>query len=110
MIAVSGRRSVALVDRKEPDVGMIIILVPREAEELRVGPTALAQLAELGVTSATLARDSRSIGVVLDGWAFNPERSAEAAIKALGQRRKGTRTLRSLTQMAVSKDEAGRER
>ena len=51
---------------------------------VRIGSTEAARLAALGVTNVSLLRDAETVAVVLDGWAFNPARSAWAAAAALG--------------------------
>jgi hypothetical protein len=62
----------------------------------------LGQLARLGITTVSVLRDDRMIGVVLDGWAFDPARSAEAARKAVAGTETGVRVLHPLLQTAVS--------
>ena len=61
----------------------------------------LSNLATLGVTSVALVRDERALGIVLEGWMFDPAQSAEAAANAVGVRPR-PRTLRPLVHMAVS--------
>ena len=51
---------------------------------VRIGSTEAARLAALGVTNVALLRDAETIAIVLEGWAFNPARSARAAAAALG--------------------------
>jgi hypothetical protein len=60
----------------------------------------VAELARLGVTNVALLRDEQTIGVVLEGWMFDPERSAEAAAAAVGAG--SARTLRPVMQVAVA--------
>lgn len=50
---------------------------------VRVGQSEAAILASLGVTSVALLRDEETVGVVLEGWAFDPARHAQAATAAL---------------------------
>ena len=59
------------------------------------------ELARLGVTSVAVVRDSDSIGVVLEGWLFDPARSAGAAARAIGGNGRA-RVLHPVLQMAVS--------
>ena len=68
---------------------------------VRIGSTEAAQLAALGVTNVTLLRDAATVAIVLDGWAFNPDRSARRAAAALGDAAE-CRVLRSALDMAVS--------
>jgi hypothetical protein len=51
---------------------------------IRIGSAEAAQLAALGVTDVTLLRDADTVAIVLEGWAFNPDRSARTAAAALG--------------------------
>jgi hypothetical protein len=64
-------------------------------------PAALEQLAELGVTSVSLLRDGSTAGLVLEGWAFDVERAADAA-RAVAGAGDDVQTLKPLMQMAVS--------
>lgn len=64
-------------------MGKVLMLWPAKSD-LRIGSAQASQLAALGVTSLVLMRDGESVGVVLDGWAFDPARSAEAAASVLG--------------------------
>jgi len=61
----------------------------------------MASLAELGVTSAPLVRDADTVGLVLQGGAFDEER-ADLAAAAVAGPAAPHRTLRPLAQTAVS--------
>ncbi len=81
----------------------LVVLLSDKPGRLALGPEEMAKLAALGVTSAALVRDADTVGLVLEGWAFDGEAGAEAAAAAVG----GSsplphRTLRPLVQMAVS--------
>lgn len=58
------------------------------------------ELARLGVTSIAVVRDSETVGVVLEGWMFDPARSASAAASAIATG--CARVLHPVLQMAVS--------
>jgi hypothetical protein len=75
-------------------VAMIVVLVPYS--------DAVSELARLGVTSVAVVRDDRTLGLVVEGWAFDPRRSAEAVVAAIAGRRSQARTLHPLVEMAVS--------
>ena len=60
------------------------LMLWRSGTGVRIGSTEAARLAALGVTNVCLLRDGDSVAVVLEGWAFNPARSAWAAAAALG--------------------------
>ena len=68
---------------------------------VRIGSTEAAELTALGVTNVTLLRDAETIAIVLEGWAFNPARSAPAAAAALGDPR-DCRVLQPALDVAVS--------
>ncbi|MBA2383009.1 MAG: hypothetical protein H0V73_12945 [Chloroflexi bacterium] len=55
------------------------MLIPGpDAGEPVVGPGVADRLAALGVTHVSLLRDPDGIGIVLEGWAFDPARIDEA--------------------------------
>ena len=89
------------LDDRSPQVPMIVLILP-DVCELCLGPTVLGRLAELGITNVALLRDEETVGLVLEGWAFNPERSAKAAHEVVAGTTEGARTFRPITQMAVS--------
>jgi hypothetical protein len=62
----------------------VLILWPADAA-VRIGSVEASRLAGLGVSTIALLRDADSVGIVLDGWAFDPLRSARAAAAALGR-------------------------
>jgi hypothetical protein len=80
---------------------MVVVLFPVSDEEPRLQPGALEQLARLGVTSVALLRDTSIAGLVLEGWAFDPNDAPRAA-SAVGGVREDLRLLQPLVQMAVS--------
>ena len=80
---------------------MAVVLFPVSKEVPALQPAALDALARLGVTSVSLVRDEETVGLVLEGWAFDPARAHEAAGAVTGTG-DGARTLRLLVQMAVS--------
>ena len=82
-------------------MGQLVLLVPTDEADVPIGSTAIEALARLGVTSVSLAADSHTTAIILEGWAFDPARSG-AAIRALGGSPEATRTLQSIAQMAVS--------
>lgn len=80
-------------------MAMLVVLVTGGSPDL--GPEATSQLAALGVSDVSLVRDADTVGIVLEGWAFEPDASAEAALVALAVDRAGVRLLRPLAEMAV---------
>jgi hypothetical protein len=79
---------------------MVVLLVPG-GEGLSLGPETLRQLAVVGVTDLAVLRDEELVALVLQGWAFDPERSAPA-LQTLVTRSENTTTLLPLSQASVS--------
>lgn len=82
-------------------MAMTVLLLDSAEGEFCLRQELVSQLARLGVTSVELVRDERTVGIVLEGWMFDPERSAEAAAEAVGAM-PGTRTLRPIMHVAVA--------
>jgi hypothetical protein len=80
---------------------MVVVLFPVSDDEPRIEPAALEQLARLGVTSIALLRDSSVAGLVLEGWAFDPQDARQAAYVVAGAR-EGLRMLQPVAQLAVT--------
>ena len=90
-------------------MAMMLVLLDAQTD-FSVRQDVVAELARLGVTSVAVARDSEAIGVVLEGWLFDPARSAGAAASAIAGSGRA-RVLHSVLQMAVStaQSEGGRD-
>lgn len=56
-----------------------LVLLWPTGSVVRFGEAEAGQLATLGVTRLGLVRGDRMIGVVVDGWAFDPARSGDGA-------------------------------
>ena len=80
-------------------MGLVVLLVPGGPEQISLGAGSASALAELGVTSVALVRGAETVGLVLEGWAFDPGRAHEAA-RAVGA--PSARALTTVAQMAVS--------
>ena len=78
-----------------------VVLFPASAGEPWLQPAAATVLARLGITGIAVVRDDRTLGLVVEGWAFDPGRSAEALLEALGAGA-GARTLHPVLEIAVS--------
>jgi hypothetical protein len=81
-------------------VAMMLVLLDVKAD-FSVGQRLVEELARLGVTSVAVVRDSATVGVVLEGWLFDPARSACAAANAISATCRA-RVLHPVLQMAVS--------
>ena len=77
----------------------MVVLLGEADGEFCLRQEQVSELARLGVTNLALVRDDRYVGVVLEGWLFDPGDSAEAAALAVGA---GSRTLHPVLHMAVS--------
>ena len=80
-------------------MGLVVLLVSGGTEQVSLGHRSVATLAELGVTSVSLVGAEDVIGVVVEGWAFDPGRAQEAAA-AVGAR--SAVALTSFVHVAVS--------
>ncbi len=78
---------------------MVVLLGPTDGE-VCLRPNHIYDLARLGVTNVALLRDGQAVGIVLEGWSFDPAHSSDAAAEAVGV--KGARTLHPVLQVAVS--------
>jgi hypothetical protein len=82
-------------------VAMIVLLLDDADGEFCIRPQLASELARLGATSVALVRDEQTVGIVLEGWSFDPACSAGAAADAVGAP-PGTRTLHPVMELAVS--------
>ena len=85
-------------------MALLVVMLPAGANA-RLDPDAVMDLAGLGITSLALVRDDRSVGVVVEGWGFDPIGSAEGVLSAICGSRNRTRTLRSVMEMTLTQGE-----
>ena len=83
-------------------MAILVVLLPASEAEPSLQPAAIAKLARLGVTSVAVVRDDQSVGLVVEGWAFDPSRSAGALVEAVAGPMPGARILHPLLEMAVT--------
>jgi hypothetical protein len=81
---------------------MMVVLVPSSDAAPSLQPATVSELARLGVSSVAVLRDERTLGLVIEGWAFDPSRSAQAVVAAVAGRTSRVRTLQPLMELAVS--------
>lgn len=79
-------------------MGLAVLLVAGH-DDVSLGADVVARLSGLGITHVALVRDGEGTGLVIEGWAFDPDHSSAAAAAVLGVE---ARALRPLVQMAVS--------
>lgn len=78
---------------------MAVLLLPAGAR-ISLGPETSARLARFGVTHAALLGGNEQVAVVLEGWAFDPDRSAADVAEVVAEGTT-TRVLRCLAEVAV---------
>lgn len=79
----------------------LLIAGPDDVQPV-VGPKAAECLAELGITRISLLSDRTGIGVVLEGWAFDPARVEEAVRAVFPGEHASVRILHEIELVAVS--------
>ncbi len=82
-------------------MAMMVVLLDDPNRRFCVGQQLLAKLAAAGVTSVALVRDAQTVGIVLEGWLFDPARSGDALRQELAVA-PGGRTLHPFLELAVS--------
>jgi hypothetical protein len=82
-------------------VAMTVLLLDGTDGEFSFCPELVYELARLGVTNVALVRDEQTVGVVLEGWLFDPEHSADAAAEAINAT-PAARMLRPVMNVAVA--------
>jgi hypothetical protein len=89
-------------------MAMVVLVLPTGAD-ISFGPDAAARLARFGIGHAALLRDDGAVAVVLEGWAFEPERSAGEAAELIapGEACRILRPLADLTVLAGSEAWSG---
>ena len=84
-------------------MGLLVLLLDNEHPAAEVGPSVVQGLAELGVTGVAVLRDEQTTAVSLEGWAFDAERSAQAAARAVASDPGAIRILRPVVESSVSR-------
>ena len=90
-------------------MALMVVLLDDAESSFSVRERDVSALSELGVTSVAVVRDRAVVGVVLEGWLFDPDASGAVAAAALGATPRG-RALHPVLQMAVSATNQGRSR
>jgi hypothetical protein len=81
-------------------VAMMVVLLEERKGEFCLRPELVSELARLGITNLGLVRDHRTVGIVLEGWSFDPASSAETATAVVAAG--GGRMLHPVMHMAVT--------
>ena len=83
-------------------MAVVMLVAGSGTAEPVVGPEAAERLSRLGITRVSLLSDLSGIGVVLEGWAFNPATVNEAVGAMFPDGGAGVRILREIEHVAVS--------
>jgi hypothetical protein len=86
-------------------VALMVVLTPVAEVQVPLAPAALSELARFGVSRVALARDGHTLAFVIEGWAFDPSRSADAVIAAVAAGASSPQTLLPLAEMALTGDQ-----
>lgn len=78
---------------------MMVVLLEEREGEFCLRPELISELARLGITNLGLVRDQQTVGIVLEGWSFDPSSSAETATAVVAA---GGRMLHPVMHMAVT--------
>jgi len=83
-------------------VGILLVLLDGAARGSSIDAATAGQLAQVGVTNIALVRDEETVGILLDGWAFDPARSGAYAARLFGRTPK---ILTSVLEMVLTPPE-----
>jgi hypothetical protein len=80
---------------------MMVLLLEDTEGAFAIRERQISELTRLGVTSVDVLRDKQTLGVVLEGWLFDPARSADDVTRIVGDPA-SARTLHPVMHLAVS--------
>jgi hypothetical protein len=83
-------------------MAVVMLVAGSDTAEPVVGPEAAERLSRLGITRVSLLSDLTGIGVVLEGWAFDPANIDDAVRAMFPDGSAGVRILREIEHVAVS--------
>ena len=79
----------------------MLVLLPGNPGNPAFGYEFAGRPARLGVTRVVVLRDRSTVGVILEGWAFDPARSGRETLAAVGSQG-STRALQPVAEISVS--------
>lgn len=82
-------------------MGALVLLLDEAEPAVELRPDVVEALAKLGITNVTVLRGERAAAVALEGWAFDADRSAEAAARAVGIAQEKVNILRPVLESAI---------
>lgn len=88
-------------------MGALLLLLNNPEPDLKLSPSVVQALAALGITSVTVLRDERTTAVALEGWAFDVNRSAAAAARAVATKPATVSILRPVLESSIRRLEPG---
>lgn len=91
-------------------MGLLVLLVANEDPAAELGPGAAQELATLGVSNISILRDEQTTALALEGWAFDIDRSAGAAVRAVAADPATVRVLCPVVESAVHRQPASTQR
>jgi hypothetical protein len=83
-------------------MAIAMLVAGPNAPEPIVGPEVAARLAELGISRISLLEDPSGVGVVLEGWAFDPARIDDAVLAIFPVSSDRVRVLHEVELVAVA--------
>jgi hypothetical protein len=83
-------------------MAVALLVAGRDVDEPKLGPDAAERLAGLGISRVLLLRDPIGIGVVLEGWTFDPVEVDEAVRVMFPDASTGIRIFHEVEHVAVS--------
>ena len=83
-------------------MAMMVVLLPASEAEPTLQPAAVSKLTRLGVTSVVLLGSERTSALVVEGWAFEPWRSAGDVVAAVTGNSSSAQTLQAIAELSVS--------
>ena len=91
-------------------MAIAMLVTGPDTDEPVVGPEAAERLAELGISRISVLQDPSGIGVVLEGWAFDPTHVQEAVRAMFPDRSADVRVFREVEYVAVTMSSGERRR
>ena len=83
-------------------MAIAMLVAHADTPEPTVGPGAAERLAQMGISRITVLADGFGVGVVLEGWAFDPTRVDEAVLAMFPNGGAGVRLLHEIELVAVA--------
>lgn len=91
-------------------MAIAMLVAGPDAAEPIVGPEVAERLAQLGISRISLLADHTGVGVVLEGWAFDPAQIDDAVRAMFPGGTDGVRILHEVELVAVAEAPGRRRR